>query len=360
MLKQLRPPSRLNIEPNFQTGHEKRLRMQIHPKKLSVIITVYNVEAYIIDCLRSVKSQTLAPDEIIICDDASTDRTLEMVRGFPINAQIIGSTTNRGALLNTLSGLNASTGGIVCFLDGDDTWPPNKLELVVRSFDRDREVILITHNHRRVDSLGQPTGIQDDTHRNIERIQRISDKNQQQLELRRSALLRLGFWFGSAYSIRKSALNLPKFTHLVSTKPEAKFSYLDLVLGPFIISDNPTGRLVYLADICFDYRIHEGGSAHARTLDKQMLGLTRIKCTNLLTKNCLMKTASNKEIDYVYSNLIAECDYLEHLYAKNYKAAIRIFFSISRFLIDRNRLGKELLRFLLVRLFGTAKFLRIK
>lgn len=50
--------------------------------RISIAISTYNGEKYLSDLLESLVSQTRLPDEIIICDDASSDRTLEIIRKY--------------------------------------------------------------------------------------------------------------------------------------------------------------------------------------------------------------------------------------------------------------------------------------
>ena len=54
--------------------------IQYEKPKVSVIIRAYNVEGYIFECLKSVYNQTLEDIEIIVCDDCSTDGTLDIIK----------------------------------------------------------------------------------------------------------------------------------------------------------------------------------------------------------------------------------------------------------------------------------------
>lgn len=90
--------------------------------KVSVIIPAYNVEKYLERCLMSLIKQTLLEIEIIVIDDGSTDKTLEIAREFEkLDARIkVLSQTNQkqGAARNR--GLEVAKGEFIGFVDADD------------------------------------------------------------------------------------------------------------------------------------------------------------------------------------------------------------------------------------------------
>ncbi|WP_132411654.1 glycosyltransferase family 2 protein [Neorhizobium sp. S3-V5DH] len=89
-----------------------------HPL-LSVIITCYNYEAYIGECIRSVISQDYQNLEIVVVDDGSTDGSWEEIQQF--EGQIVAlRTENRGQLKTSFTGFSLSRGDFVYFLDADD------------------------------------------------------------------------------------------------------------------------------------------------------------------------------------------------------------------------------------------------
>jgi glycosyltransferase involved in cell wall biosynthesis len=93
---------------------------------ISVIIPVFNGERYIVAAIDSVRQQTLQPDEIIIIDDGSTDRTASIVTALRTPVTII-SQPNRGSAAATNRGVEAASGQFLCFLDADDLWLPDKI-----------------------------------------------------------------------------------------------------------------------------------------------------------------------------------------------------------------------------------------
>lgn len=96
--------------------------------KISVIIPVFNTEKYLAQAIQSVLDQTIQPDEIIIVDDGSTDKSLEVARKFrPLVKIILQENKGVGAARNT--GNIAAAGDYLTFLDADDLWVENKIEL---------------------------------------------------------------------------------------------------------------------------------------------------------------------------------------------------------------------------------------
>jgi len=86
---------------------------------LSIIITCYNYETYITECIRSVLSQDYDNLEIIVIDDGSTDHSWDKIQEF--GDEIIAvRTENCGQVKTSLNGLSLSHGDFVYFLDADD------------------------------------------------------------------------------------------------------------------------------------------------------------------------------------------------------------------------------------------------
>lgn len=93
--------------------------------KLSIIVTAYNIEAYLAQCLDSVVDQTLDDLEIIVVDDGSTDGTAQIIRDHAerdnrIRPILFAENTIGGVASAANAGLDAATGDYVGFADGDD------------------------------------------------------------------------------------------------------------------------------------------------------------------------------------------------------------------------------------------------
>lgn len=92
---------------------------------------MYNSEAFISETIDSVLNQTYKNWELILIDDCSNDKTLEIVKNFiskNTSIQLIKNSNNIGAAYSRNKGIQAAKGVYIAFLDADDLWKPNKLE----------------------------------------------------------------------------------------------------------------------------------------------------------------------------------------------------------------------------------------
>ncbi len=96
-------------------------------KSYSVLMTVKNVEKYIVESLDSVFAQTLLPKEIRIVDDNSTDSTLEIIESYGPRISVTKN-ANAGMAETYNRAIPLLKTEFIAFLDGDDLWLPNKAE----------------------------------------------------------------------------------------------------------------------------------------------------------------------------------------------------------------------------------------
>ena len=96
--------------------------------RFSVIIPLYNKEAYVRKALESVIAQTFKDFECIVVDDGSTDNSADVVRELVNDRFRLIRQPNAGVAAARNNGVKASKGEYVCFLDADDWWEPNFLE----------------------------------------------------------------------------------------------------------------------------------------------------------------------------------------------------------------------------------------
>jgi glycosyltransferase involved in cell wall biosynthesis len=94
---------------------------------VSIVIPCYNAEPYIAATIRSVLAQDLPAMEIIVVDDGSSDRSLDVVREqFPAVRVVVQA--NQGVAAARNHGLSLARGEWVAFVDADDIWLPGKLK----------------------------------------------------------------------------------------------------------------------------------------------------------------------------------------------------------------------------------------
>lgn len=123
----------------------------------SIVITTYNGERFLEEQLNSIMHQTVLPDEVIISDDGSTDRTEEIAKCFISRYQNAktqftfckNDLASHGVVGNLENGIKKAHGDYVFICDQDDIWHQNKIEKVMEVFSnrKGREKVLI-HNAR--------------------------------------------------------------------------------------------------------------------------------------------------------------------------------------------------------------------
>lgn len=94
----------------------------------SIIIPLYNKEKFLKSTLESVFQQTFTDYEIIIVNDGSTDKSIEIIESFQNIKIKVYNQKNQGVSSARNLGIENSTAEYCCFLDADDIWKPNHLE----------------------------------------------------------------------------------------------------------------------------------------------------------------------------------------------------------------------------------------
>lgn len=113
-------------------------------KKISVAMTTYNGDKYLSEQLESISKQTLLPDELVICDDASTDATREVIIKYTLNApfvvRVYVNEKNIGFTKNFEKAISLASGDLIFLCDQDDIWFPNKIKCIAELFQRERNL----------------------------------------------------------------------------------------------------------------------------------------------------------------------------------------------------------------------------
>ena len=131
---------------------------------ISVAIGTHNGARFIAEQLTSILDQTLAPDEIVLSDDASTDGTVELaerlVADHPGSTRLVvlRNATPLRVTANFAQAIAATTGDLVALADQDDVWMPHRLERAVAEFTARPSLTLLHADARLVDERGEPIG----------------------------------------------------------------------------------------------------------------------------------------------------------------------------------------------------------
>jgi glycosyltransferase involved in cell wall biosynthesis len=201
--------------------------------RISVVVTSYNHEAFVGEALESALAQDYPDFEIVISDDASTDRSPEILRQYaarsPEKIRLLLNQQNVGAVKNTNRALAAVTGELVCFLDSDDVFLPGKLAEQSEVFE-DREVVLSYHPSEMFDERG-PIRIVD------------GDSNlANAIDVVRCG----GIWCGSSVMVRRDAVPPWGFDERITNVADFIFE-VDVAIR---------GRVAKLSAVLVRYRAH--------------------------------------------------------------------------------------------------------
>jgi glycosyltransferase involved in cell wall biosynthesis len=131
--------------------------------KISIALCTFNGEIFLKDQFLSIFHQTRLPDELIICDDHSTDKTIEIIDSFkassPFPVRVIQNSSNIGSTKNFEKAVRLCTGDIIAFADQDDVWKPQKLEIISKAFLADPKIGYVFSNAELVDAELKPLGV---------------------------------------------------------------------------------------------------------------------------------------------------------------------------------------------------------
>jgi glycosyltransferase involved in cell wall biosynthesis len=130
--------------------------------RISIALAVYNGERFISEQLESFVYETRLPDELVVTDNCSTDRTAEIVQDFaahaPFPVRFYVNNENAGVGKNFDRAISECTGDIIFLSDGDDIWYPDKLRLMEQALEKSPEADLVACEADVVDEDLQPCG----------------------------------------------------------------------------------------------------------------------------------------------------------------------------------------------------------
>ncbi|MBO5437339.1 MAG: glycosyltransferase [Thermoguttaceae bacterium] len=131
--------------------------------KISIALCTFNGERFLQEQLDSLAAQTRLPDEVVVGDDGSTDRTLEILEAwaktvpFPVRIQINERTL--GPAKNFETTILRCSGDVIFMCDQDDVWLPEKIEHMTNIFDLHQDTDLVYCNADTIDQNGNSLDI---------------------------------------------------------------------------------------------------------------------------------------------------------------------------------------------------------
>ena len=126
---------------------------------ISVAMATYNGEKHILQQLQSIKDQTRSVNEVVICDDGSKDRTVEIIERYIKKNKlqiwtVIKNQENLGYSKNFFKSVSLCNGDFIFLSDQDDVWAEDKVEKMVSFMEKDQSVFALSTNYTVVDKEG--------------------------------------------------------------------------------------------------------------------------------------------------------------------------------------------------------------
>lgn len=264
--------------------------------KTSVAMCTYNGEKYIKAQLESILNQTIAIDEIIICDDGSSDNTIEIIAKFqaenPNKISLYRNPVNLGSNKNFEKAISICTGDYIFLSDQDDVWKTNKAEKIIQRFIENQSIEavfsdgdLINDNNAKISA-----------HTLWDSVFFMENQLQKPVDLFCLIKSKRNMVTGATLCFKKEIKNL------ILPIPDIKKFYHDEWIAIIIASRN---NLEYLTDKLISYRIHSG----------QQIG-TKVKPKKSKLQNHLL--VSNHILGHTTPKTYKEYAQLSKVYYRNY------------------------------------------
>jgi len=257
--------------------------------KLSIALCTYNGAEFLPEQLGSIAKQTRPPDELVICDDCSTDETRRVVTSFAANAPFAVvlhvNEMNLGSTKNFEKAVSLCTGDIIALSDQDDVWLPNKLERFEKIFSESPEVGIVFTDAELVDENLVSKG---------ERLWEytLTPLEQQMFEAGRAfdALLRYNVVTGAtmAFQARFRELVLPVPTYLIH---DGWIALMIAMVAP----------VVAVPELLIKYRQHPGQQLGVN--QRQGMRIQIVESIDRKAKRQSYYASEIKKIDHVTARL---------------------------------------------------------
>ena len=220
---------------------------------ISVILPVYNSEKYLAESIKSTLRQTFSNFELIIINNASTDKSLNIIKSFcEIDKRIIliDQKTNLGMANSLNNACKLAKGDWVARMDADDVMKANRIEKQIDFLNKNKNVKVLSCLAQYIDEQGNIFGLTTTSLNKIDSCKELDKKNKS-----------IGILHPGAIVNKKILLEL---------KGDRKelFPCEDIDLWNRFVEQ---GHLIYnLKEALMLYRIHEGSAVTSKFIDSQL------------------------------------------------------------------------------------------
>ncbi len=229
---------------------------------ISVVIPAYNEAERLPEAVESAQAQTLAPREIIVVDDGSSDGTAAVARDLGVT---VISQENRGLPGARNTGIHAAQGTWIALLDSDDIWEPEKLEKQWAAIQACPEAALVACDYRQFTDAGDvvhPSFLSQPGRYERAEKQPVGE-GVSRIDAPGDNFLRGGYFLIPSATVfaRETALAVGLFNESLRYVEDVEFFLRILSRGP----------LVMVESVLLNYRVHESNMSNDRL--KMALGV---------------------------------------------------------------------------------------
>src|SRR5690554_5717357 len=260
--------------------------------KFSIIVPAYNIDKFINNTINSVINQTYSHWEMIIINDGSTNNSLEILNNIALNEKRIKiiNQENMGPLLARENGIKNSSGDYIMFLDADDFYDYNTLEII-------RETILIENPDLILFGANKVNVNGDFLHS----IKHIYGSNQEVLVLNKEEVL---MDFLKTNKLNNVAFKVIKRVVLIKDEDQY-YKYGRLIQTEDRLKSLPmiynSDKIVYIDKKLYNYRTNPSSTSQNYSLKNF---IDSLKCETIIEKFLLSNNLDYKYLEASYNQFI--------------------------------------------------------
>lgn len=226
---------------------------------VTVLMPVYNGELYVARAVKSILGQTFRDFEFLVINDGSTDRSIDIIRGFNDPRIRVVDTENQGVAAALHLGMEMARGAYIARMDADDECLPNRLEIEKCCLDEHDDIAVVHGSVEYIDSDGAPVFLErDEGHSNNITKWLLNWKN---VPIHSTVMMR-------ASILKEHALN-----YRIEMNRVEDFDLWNRIAR--------VGDFMYLPDILIRYRIHSENVSNSSPVDLQFDAQTRVVRENI-------------------------------------------------------------------------------
>lgn len=276
----------------------------------SIAMCTYNGACYLSQQLQSFLDQNVLPNELIVCDDASRDNTVQILETFaqkaPFPVRIVQNPRNLGYVRNFEQAVSLCTQEVILMCDQDDVWLPHKIQTLLQVFEQESEVGLVMHDFERIDAIGSPY-LELNERYGVERI----DSSQLEKNVRSNSIMVFmrpypRAWYGCMMAFRSQYLSL-----LLPIYPgKGHDDWILKLLAPIT-------EVRFVSQVLMKYRIH------SRNSNSHEVGHSRVKISLIKAKKRWIHIFKGYSKKNFYKQLLLRLD--EHSITVRRPELIKIY-----------------------------------